>query len=130
MSQAALAWRAFRNMLRAAARDPLWAVISLITAPFGLWRPVLGALGIIALFLVVFGVGGEVLLGQLGYRHGSLPYAVLYVIVLLLVLWLVFRFITNPMILHFGDMDGDTHGSARFATVKEVAPPPAPAPAY
>jgi type IV secretion system protein VirD4 len=26
------------------------------------------------------------------------------------------------MILHFGDMDSDTHGSARFATDKEVAP--------
>jgi type IV secretion system protein VirD4 len=26
------------------------------------------------------------------------------------------------MILHFGDMDADTHGSARFATDKEVAP--------
>jgi type IV secretion system protein VirD4 len=42
---------------------------------------------------------------------------------------LAFRFLTNPLIIHFGDMDGETHGSARFATDKETAPSPAPIPA-
>ena len=122
MSQMTAAWRAFRNMLRAAARDPLWAIIALVSAPFLLWRPVLGAAGIILLVLLVVGVGGEFALGQLGFQQGGLPFALFYILVLLLVLWLVFRFITNPMILHFGDMEGDTHGSARFATDKETAP--------
>lgn len=122
MNQARLAWAAFRNMLRAAARDPLWAIIALVSAPFLLWRPVLGAAGIILLVLLVVGVGGEFALGQLGFQQGDLPFALFYILVLLLVLWLVFRFITNPMILHFGDMEGDTHGSARFATDKK--PPP------
>ena len=38
---------------------------------------------------------------------------------------LVLRFIVNPMILHFGDDDeaaNATHGTARFATDKEIAP--------
>ena len=35
---------------------------------------------------------------------------------------MVVRSITAPLIANFGDMDGDTHGSARFATDKEVAP--------
>jgi hypothetical protein len=35
----------------------------------------------------------------------------------------LFRLVTNPLILHFGDMDGDTHGSARFATRKEDCSP-------
>ena len=52
MSQAALAWRAFRNMLRAAARDPLWAIIAVITAPFRLWQPVAGVLILIVLMLL------------------------------------------------------------------------------
>ena len=33
----------------------------------------------------------------------------------------VFRMATNPMIRHFGDRPGDTHGSARFATPQEIA---------
>lgn len=97
-------------------------IIALVSAPFLLWRPVLGAAGIILLVLLVVGVGGEFALGQLGFQQGGLPFALFYILLLLLVLWLVFRFITNPMILHFGDMEGDTHGSARFATDKETAP--------
>lgn len=34
MNQATLAWAAFRKLLRMAARDPLWAVVSLIALPF------------------------------------------------------------------------------------------------
>ena len=33
MNQATLAWAAFKNMLRAAARDPVWALISVILSP-------------------------------------------------------------------------------------------------
>lgn len=33
MSQATLAWAAFKNMLRAAGRDPLWAFVALISCP-------------------------------------------------------------------------------------------------
>ena len=38
MSQARFAWAAFKNMMRAAARDPLWAFLSLLAAPFRIWQ--------------------------------------------------------------------------------------------
>ena len=44
------------------------------------------------------------------------------IVVGVIALVLLFRAFTNPMILHFGDMDSDTHGSARFVIDKEVAP--------
>lgn len=34
MNQATLAWAAFKNMMRQAARDPLWAFVALLAAPF------------------------------------------------------------------------------------------------
>ena len=34
MNQATLAWTAFKNMLRAAARDPVWAISSILMSPF------------------------------------------------------------------------------------------------
>jgi type IV secretion system protein VirD4 len=34
MNQATLAWAAFKNMLRAAARDPVWAISSILMSPF------------------------------------------------------------------------------------------------
>ncbi|SIS92380.1 hypothetical protein SAMN05878426_11524 [Phaeovulum vinaykumarii] len=122
MNQAALAWRAFRNMLRAAARDPLGAIIAIITAPFRLWQPVAGLLILILLMLLGLGFAGEVILSWLGFPLGSLPHSLFYFLLSLLVLWMVVRSITAPLIANFGDMDGDTHGSARFATDKEVAP--------
>lgn len=33
MTDFRLAWAAFKNMLRAAARDPLWAIIAIVTSP-------------------------------------------------------------------------------------------------
>ncbi len=35
---------------------------------------------------------------------------------------LFFAMLAPVVVLHFGEMDADTHGSARFATAKEVAP--------
>mgnify|MGYP002652594332 CR=1 FL=1 len=50
---------------------------------------------------------------------GGIALAGLFVIAVFLIM--VFRALTNPMIEHFGDMEGETHGSARFATDKETA---------
>ena len=38
MMEFALAWTAFRNMLRAAAADPLWVIIAIIAGPFRFGR--------------------------------------------------------------------------------------------
>ncbi len=50
-NQQRLAWAAFKNMLRAAARDLLWAFLNLIAMPFRVWKPLLQT------FLILFVVG-------------------------------------------------------------------------
>lgn len=122
MSRATLTWAAFKNMLRAAARDPLWAFVSLLTAPFRIWKPLLGVLFLLVMALFVVGFGGRFALQQMGFGVGSIPFIALDLVTLLVLVWIVFRLITTPLITHFGDMADDTHGSARFATNKEVAP--------
>lgn len=47
------AWAAFKNMLRAAIRNPLWAFLSLIAAPFRVWKPLLQS------FFILLGLRGN-----------------------------------------------------------------------
>ncbi|MGI2036423.1 type IV secretory system conjugative DNA transfer family protein [Rhizobium panacihumi] len=121
MSQAKLAWAAFKNMMRAAARDPLWAFLSLIAMPFRIWKPFLVLLFILIIVTFVIGMGGRLFLEQMGFGPGSIPFVALDLVTLLLLIAITFRLVTNPLILHFGDLEGETHGSARFATDKETA---------
>ena len=121
MNQATLAWAAFKNMMRAAARDPLWAFVALIGLPFRVWKPLLGLLFVLIIALFLIGMGGRFALQQMGFGPGSIPDIALNIVAMLVLVWITFRFVTNPLILHFGDMDGETHGSARFATDKETA---------
>ncbi|MXN49412.1 TraM recognition domain-containing protein [Shinella kummerowiae] len=122
MNRSRLAWAAFKNMLRAAARDPLWAFVALIGLPFRIWKPLLGLLFILIIAVFLIGMGGRFALQQIGFGPGTIPFIALDLGTLLVLAWITFRFITNPLIVHFGDMADDTHGSARFATNKEVAP--------
>jgi len=106
-------------MLRAAARDPIWAVLALIRA----WKPVLFAIFILAIVLYVVGMGGRFALRDFGYGPGTIPFIALDFLTLAILALFAFRFLTQPLIPHFGDMgDDETHGSARFATIKEIAP--------
>ena len=54
MSQATLAWAAFKNMLRAAARDPVWALICVILSPLrgGRYLLQVGAFILFMLFII------------------------------------------------------------------------------
>ena len=83
MSQAKLAWAALKNMLRAAARDPLWAFVSLIAAPFRVWKPLLGVLFILIAALFAIGFGGRFFLEQMGFGPGSVPFIALDLFTLL-----------------------------------------------
>ena len=112
MNQARLAWAAFKNMLRAAARDPLWAFIALIGLPFRIWKPLLGLLFLLILVTFIIGMGGRFFLQNQGFGPGSIPFIVLDLVTLLVLAAITFRFATNPLIVHFGDMEGETHGSA------------------
>lgn len=122
MSRATLAWAALKNMLRAATRDPLWAFVSVLTAPFRIWKPLLGVLFLLVVALFIVGFGGRFALQQMGFGVGSIPFLALDLVTLQVLVWIVYRVITNPLIVHFGDMADDTHGSARFATNKEITP--------
>jgi type IV secretion system protein VirD4 len=95
----------------------------MITLPFRIWQTVLRVLFILIVALFVVGMGGRFALNDLGYGPGTIPFIALDLVTLLVLAAIVFRVITNPLIEHFGDMEGETHGSARFATAKETARP-------
>ncbi len=117
-----LAWAAFKNMLRYAARDPLWAIIAIVTSPLraAIYLVQNGLFFVLVVMVVGFGLMG--IMQAAGIRPGNPLWIVANIAFIIFLLLLLFRFLTRPMIDHFGDIDADTHGSARFATRKEVAP--------
>ncbi len=121
MNRLRLSREAFKNMMRAAARDPLWAFLALITMPFRIWKRLLGFMFILFNVTFVIGMGGGHFLEQTGFERGSLVYIIPGLLTLLALAVITFWFITTPLILHFGENDDETHGSARFATDKEIA---------
>jgi type IV secretion system protein VirD4 len=122
MNQAKPAWRAFRNMLRMAGHDPLWAIVAVVIGPFRAGRYVFRAGVAFFLVIIVVGIGLQYVMGALGAARGDAIWLVGNWAFTIFVLLFLFRLMTGPMIQHFGDMTGDTHGSARFATFKEIAP--------
>ncbi|WP_050452577.1 type IV secretory system conjugative DNA transfer family protein [Candidatus Burkholderia verschuerenii] len=121
MNQVTLAWAAFKNMLRAAARDPVWALVTLALSPVRAGKYLLGVL--ILTFVVVFALvcGAELLSSALGLGVNSPIRIGLSLGAVLVTFIAVFRMLTNPMIQHFGNRPDATHGSARFATDAEAA---------
>jgi len=112
-----LRWRAFKNMIRAVLRDPIWAVTAIATSPLRVWRH---------LMVTGFTILAVALLVNWVLEH--LPHLLrgpLNTIFGIGFLILVFRLLTHPMLLHFGDADEGaeaTHGTARFANDREIAP--------
>jgi type IV secretion system protein VirD4 len=112
---------AFRNMLRAAAHDPLWALTAMIMGAIRGWWYVVGSILIAVIVgLVLFAVvsfGLDAIGMARTWLHAALNFAVVGVM-----LWLFGRLLVRPMIETFAaPADGETHGSARFATEREVA---------
>ncbi len=112
MNRLRLARDAFKNMMRAAARDPLWAFLTLLAMPFRIWKRLLGFMFILFIVTFVIGMGGAHFLDQMGFGHGSPVYIIPGLLTLLALAVITFWFITTPLILHFGDSDDETHGSA------------------
>jgi type IV secretion system protein VirD4 len=104
-------------MLRAAARDPVWAITMIVTSPFRAWRYVLGSLLLIISVGLTLTWGADSFLPEALHRPG-------HWLASLVVLILMFRLTVYPMILHFGEDEGGeaTHGTARFATDREIVP--------
>ncbi|MBB3313225.1 hypothetical protein FHT78_005017 [Rhizobium sp. BK196] len=107
---------AFANMMRTAARDPLSAIVALITLPLRYARSFLK--GSVTYLIAIYGL--RVILGSSKgdiLRHVGDWAFVLFAVVLLI------RFLTAPLVGHFGTMsESDTHGTARFAGAREIAP--------
>ncbi|PZR73844.1 MAG: conjugal transfer protein TraG, partial [Stutzerimonas stutzeri] len=122
MNDFRLAWAAFKNMLRAAARDPLWAFVAIVTAPFRAAGYIARAGVLFLLVLFIVGGGLMALMQWAGIQRGDALWYVGNLAFTAFLVLLVFRLLSRPMIQHFGDMDADTHGSARFATDRETAP--------
>ncbi|MGO7079290.1 type IV secretory system conjugative DNA transfer family protein, partial [Rhizobium johnstonii] len=115
---------AFANMMRMAARDPLWAIVALISFPLRYARSFLkGAVGyVIVIVTVYFGIDylRRVILGS---SRGDLVWHIGDWVFMLFAVVLLIRFLSEPLITHFATAsDADTHGSARFAGRREIAP--------
>ncbi|XAZ26398.1 type IV secretory system conjugative DNA transfer family protein (plasmid) [Sinorhizobium sp. B11] len=115
---------ALANMMRMAARDPLWAIVALITFPVRSARSfVMGATGyFIVIFTVAFG-SDYVLRVMLGVGKGDILWHIGNWTFLLFAVLLLIRLLTSPLIAHFATAgDADTHGTARFASARDIAP--------
>jgi type IV secretion system protein VirD4 len=115
------AWRAFANMSRAAARDPLWALACVVFGPVrgGFYLAKCLLMGLIVVLVLLFAVSFAV---EAAGQKGAWPHRVDNIAAGLVALAVFWRFASRPLIDHFGDLDSDTHGSARFAARKEVRP--------
>ncbi|MGO8388436.1 type IV secretory system conjugative DNA transfer family protein [Rhizobium johnstonii] len=114
---------AFANMMRMAARDPLWAIVALITFPLRYAKSfVMGAAGyLFVVFTVYFGIDylRRVMLGN---HRGDVIWHIGDWVVMAFAIVLLIRLLSVPLITHFGSAMDDTHGSARFAGRREIAP--------
>lgn len=121
MSRVAQSWKAVKRMLHLAVRDPLWALVALIVLPFRSWKRILGSLVLFLLIWVALLIAGLYFVHLTGITHRIFGSIIDFVTLVIIVL-VVFRLVTTSLIRHFGDLDSDTHGSARFATNQEIAP--------
>jgi type IV secretion system protein VirD4 len=98
-------------------------MLALVTAPIRhaeyLVKTVIGFVVIVLLT----GFGLQYLMHDLaGIQKGEFLWHVGNIAFTLFVLLVLFRFISTPLISHFGYLESDTHGTSRFATKSEVAP--------
>jgi len=112
---------ALRNLLNAALRDPLWALGALIMAPFRAGRYLIQTAFVLVVFALVLILVVEFAINAVGMRNTAL-HAAANVVVLGILAALLYRIVSQPLLTHFGNLDAETHGTARFATPVEVAP--------
>jgi len=123
MNQIALVKRAIINLLRTAARDPVWAVVALVVFPLRYAKVfVLGVLSYAFVTLTVaFGID-YLTLEVLGSSEGGIVFILGNCVFSLFAVVLFFRMLFAPLIIHFGSTNEHTHGTARFASKREIKP--------
>ncbi|TCL62515.1 type IV secretory system conjugative DNA transfer VirD4/TraG family protein [Rhizobium sp. BK251] len=113
---------AFANMMRQAARDPLWAVVALVRFPLRYAKTFITHAAGYAFVVFTVGFGIDYLTRViLGSNKGDLIWHIGNWMFSAFAVTLLLRMVSAPLILHFGSANGDTHGSARFAGRREVA---------
>ncbi len=116
-----LIWRALQNMMRAAARDPVWALTAIALGPFRAGRYLLGVVVLFFIVAIVLTAGASLLIYLLGIPKPSLLHDLIFAGVGIAIVLIVLRALSAPLIQRFGYASGDdTHGSARFATRDET----------
>ncbi len=108
-------------MLRAARRDPGWALKAILLSP--LWAPlyVLKTLLLMVLVMSLVGLAAAGLVIALHLDHSKTANIFLSVLIIVTLLVTMVWALTRPLLKHFGERESHTHGSARFATEKETA---------
>jgi type IV secretion system protein VirD4 len=112
---------AFMNMLRAAWRDPIWALGCAVFGPLSAIHYIakVGAIAGLVTLALLFAV--HLAMDAIGMARTWLHLGG-NLLACLLGLMTLARFVTKPMVEHFGMVDDDaTHGSARFANDNEVS---------
>ncbi|QJU60955.1 type IV secretory system conjugative DNA transfer family protein (plasmid) [Sphingomonas sp. AP4-R1] len=117
-----LTGRAFRNMLRWVARDPLSAVHAILFSPMRVLKHLIGVVVIFLVATLVLSSASTSLLYFAKVRDGSPIGSIVQIGTMLILVGLLFRALVKPMVMRFGfeGGDSDTHGSARFATRDET----------
>ena len=95
MNDFRLAWAAFKNMLRAAARDPLWAFVAIVTAPFRAAGYVARMGALFILVLVVVGGGLMFLMQWAGIQRGDVLWYVGNLTFTAFLVLVVFRLVSD-----------------------------------
>ena len=112
--------QALRTMLQTAARDPLWAVSTLVLRAVRGGRYLVFALLATALIGLVLFAAVSIGLSTIGWQNTALHLAANIAVVLVMVALLA-RLLLRPVIEHFGDTGDDTtHGTAQFASDRDV----------
>ena len=107
-------------MLLTARRDPVWAFLAILLSPIrsGKRLIVIAALASAFGFVFMGTMGGQA--ARLGFPPGTTVHILFQAFAVVLVGFVLLRMLARSMVLHFGDTQADTHGSARFATRRET----------
>ncbi|MDX0518810.1 TraM recognition domain-containing protein [Sinorhizobium medicae] len=112
--------KAFSTMIRLAVQNPGWAFANLLAIALSKSGLKFAALYIGLVLFVGLTVGPMLL--EAGFQEGTWTWS-LFDVAFMVFMALLFLAMIAPFVsLHFGHLDADTHGSARFATDREVAP--------
>ncbi|MGU3392429.1 type IV secretory system conjugative DNA transfer family protein [Sphingomonas sp. M1A8_2b] len=113
--------RASRNLVRIARQNPVWAIQSLVFAPFRFARHLLGVVVLMLAVAIVLILGTDGLIWYFSLARYPTLVAISQVLIWLIILAVPLHALFQPLILRYGGADADdTHGSARFATDVET----------